>query len=184
MANLSYFCIYWRAELLSSNLQENLLGQSLFFSSLGPWSWFCVFCVARVLIVQCICPNAIWNNKLIPAPVPGFMYSNFSRFVPGKDLESNVSFLQETCETAVRHPLKFHYLKEGNFKGEKGAISRKRLKLYSCAHQCAKTSSTFSKYSQPFSKYSHFFKTFSEISQSSPIFQIYFQFFSNPFPQF
>ena len=99
------------------------------FSSFGPWSWFCVFCVARVLIVQCICPNAIWNNKLIPAPVPGFMYSNFSRFVPGKDLESNVSFLQETCETAVRHPLKFHYLKEGNFKGEKGAISRKRLKL-------------------------------------------------------
>ena len=122
--------------ILTSRVGIKQLTGKPVFSFLGPWSWFCVFCVARVLIVQCICPNAIWNNKLIPAPVPGFMYSNFSRFVPGKDLESNVSFLQETCETAVRHPLKFHYLKEGNFKGGKGTILRekgtilgKRLKL-------------------------------------------------------
>ena len=34
---------------------------------------------------------------------------------PDKDLESNVSFLQETCETADRHPLKFHLKAEGHF---------------------------------------------------------------------
>ena len=41
---------------------------------------------------------------------------------PDKDLESNVSFLQETCETADRHPLKFHLKGAGHF-DEKIAIS-------------------------------------------------------------